>query len=259
MKTSLQDGLCWTRGRFLAVAGVLFALQAGLILLFGDRSLPSSPPPAPSTRFHALGRSVGEQDLLRLFFVSDPAAFPLPNAQGFSGRAWLNQLPPAYQSEVQLEPPSWLSLDTARLGTNFPAPPLHLAALSPDLARQQTFRLEPLPVFLAPEIVPTQSLFRLEGELEGCLRGRPLQLRSWSSSQLLSNSVVQIAVDPAGAVLAARLDTRSGSAEADAEAVALARALRFTPGLAGRTRWGRAVFQWQTTEPAAAGQPEKAP
>jgi len=259
MKTSLQDGLCWTRGRFLAVAGVLFALQAGLILLFGDRSLPSSPPPAPSTRFHALGRSVGEQDLLRLFFVSDPAAFPLPNAQGFSGRAWLNQLPPTYQSEVQLEPPSWLPLDTTRLGTNFPAPLFQWANISPDLAQQQALRPEPLPVFLAPEIVPAQSLFRLQGELEGSLLGPPLQLRSWSSSQLLSNSVVQIAVNPAGTILAARLEVRSGSAEADAEAVALARALRFTPSPAARTRWSQAAFQWQTTEPAAAGQPGKAP
>jgi hypothetical protein len=259
MKTPLQDGSSWTRGRFLAVAGVLFALQAGLILLFGDRSRPAALAHAPLPGFRALGGPVGERELLRLFFVSDPAVFPLPNAHGFSGRAWLNQRPPTYQSEVQLEPPFWLSLQTAGLGTNFPAPPIQFATMAPDLAQQQAPRLEPLPVFLAPEIVPTQSLFRLEGELEGSLLGRPLQLCPWSGLQLLSNSVVQIAVDPSGAVLAARLEARSGSAQADAEAVALARALRFTAGSAARTRWGRAVFQWQTTEPAGAGQQSKAP
>jgi hypothetical protein len=258
MKTPFQDG-SWTSGAFLAVAGVLFALQAGLILLFGERSRPLPPPPAPSTRFGALGAPVDGPELLRLFFVSDPAVFPLPNPQGFSGRAWLNQRPPAYQSEGQLEPPCWLSLDTTGLGTNFPAPPMGDAAIPPELAQQQILRTEPLPVFLAPEIVSTQSVFRLEGELEGSLLGLPLQLRAWPSPQLLSNSVVQIAVDPEGAVLAARLECRSGSADADAEAVALARALRFTPWPAARTRWGQAVFQWQTTEPAAASQPGKAP
>jgi hypothetical protein len=259
MRTPLQDGSSWTRGGFLAAVGVLFALQAGLILLFGDRSLPSPPRVVPTARFRALVTPVDGPELLRLFFVSDPAVFPLPNPRGFSGRAWLNQRPPAFQSEVQLEPPCWLTLDTTGLGTNFPALPMEYAAIRPELVQQQALHVEPLPVFLAPETVPTQSVFRLEGQMEGSLLGQPLQLHAWPSPQLLSNSVVQIAVDPAGAVLAARLECRSGSVDADAEAVALARALRFTPRLAARTRWGEAVFQWQTTEPPAADPPGKTP
>jgi hypothetical protein len=255
---SLHNGSSWTRGRFFALAGVLFALQAGLILLFGDHSRPTPPAFARTTRFHALGASVGEQQLLQLFFVGDPAVFPLPNPHGFSGRAWLDQRPPAYQSEIQLEAPSWLPLDTARLGTNFLAPQPGSATIPSDLAEQQTLHVEPLPDFLGPEIVLTQSVFRLEGELEGSLSGGPPQLRVWTN--LLSNSVVQIAVDQSGSVLAARLAARCGWAEADADAVAKARALRFAPSPTARTRWGRAVFQWRTAEPdAAAAAPNKAP
>jgi hypothetical protein len=254
MKKASQDGVSWTRGRLLAVAGVLFALQAGLILLFGDRSRPVPPPPALSTQVRWLGASVGEPQLLQWLFVGDPAVFPLPGPHGFSGRAWLSQRPPAYQSQVQLEPPSWLNLDPARLGTDFPAPALGFPAISSDLAEQQSLRVEPPPVFLPPEMVPTQSVFRLEGELAGSLLGQPPQLSTQTNLLLLRNSVVQIAVDPAGAVLAARLDSRCGSAEADADAVAAARELRFAPSSAGRTRWGQAVFQWQTTEPPAAPQ-----
>jgi len=248
--TSLHPGSSWTRERFIALAGVLFALQAGLLLLFGDHSRPTPPAPAPSSRFHALGASVDEQQLLQLFFVGDPAVFPLPNPHGFSGRAWLEQGPPAYQSEIQLEPPVWRNLDTARLGTNFPAPLPGLAALPSDLAEQQTLHVEALPEFLAPEIIPAQSVFRLEGELERSLLEGPPPLRVWTN--LLSNSVVEIAVDPSGGVLAARLAARCGWAEADADAVAKARALRFAPSPAARTRWGRAIFQWRTAEPATA-------
>src|SRR5208282_3946113 len=176
-----------------------------------------------------------------------------------SGRAWLDQRPPAFQSQVQLEPPSWLGLDTAPLGTNFPAPSLGFPAISPDLAEPQILRVEPPPVFLPPVIVPTQSVFRLEGELAGSLLGLPPQLGARANLLLLSNSVVQIAADPAGAILAARLDGRCGSADADADAVAAARQLRFAPSSAGRTRWGRAVFQWQTTEPPADATQSKAP
>jgi hypothetical protein len=243
----------------LAVAGVFFALQAGLIFLFGDRSPPLPPPPALSTRVRWLGASGSELRLLQWLFVGDPAVFPLPGPHGFSGRAWLTQRPPSYHSQVQLEPPSWLNLDPARLGTSFPAPPLGFPAISSDLAEQQSLRVEPPPAFLPPEIVPTQSVFRLQGELAGSLLGLPPQLCARTNLLLLRNSVVQIAVDPAGAVLAAHLDTRCGSADADADAVAIARQLRFAPSSAGRTRWGQAVFQWQTTEPPPAAPQSKTP
>ena len=112
-----------------------------------------------------------------------------------------------------------------------------------------------MPVFLVPAVIPTQSIFRLEGGLNDRLLGAP-SLRSWPSEKLLKKSVVQIAVDPMGEVVAVKLDASSDSAEADAEALSLARALRFRPSMSAGTQWCNAIFLWQTSEPAGSG-PQK--
>jgi hypothetical protein len=253
MKRAIKECSSWTRGRFLGVVGALFVLQAGLIFLFSDHSRPQPRLSPRSVRFRALGASVSEDQLLRQSFVGDPAVFPLPNPHGFSGRGWLEQKPLEYQSENQLEPPDWLILDTARLGTNFPALLPGSEPVLLDLAEQQARRQEPPPLFLAPEMIATQSVFRLEGGLRDRLLGAPPVLSNWPSPQLLTDSAVQIAVDAAGEVVATRLEARSGLAEADVDALAKARALRFRPSPSAGTRWGQAVFQWQTIEPAGAG------
>jgi hypothetical protein len=256
MKSAIHDASSWTRRRFLGMVGVLFVLQIGLLFLFGSRSGPQPQLSSPSVRFRSLGASVTEDQLMRQFFVGDPAVFPLPNRHGFSGRGWLNRLPPKYQSEIQLQPPDWLALDTARLGTNFPALPSGSEAILPGLAERLTRAEEPLPAFLAPENIATQSFFRLDAGLSDRLLGAAPVLGTWPSAQLLTNSIVQIAVNPTGEVVATRLETRCGAADADADALAKARALRFRPSSSAGTIWGEAVFQWQTTEPVGAGPPK---
>ena len=77
-------------------------------------------------------------------------------------------------------------------------------------------------------------------------------LHVWPSLKLLTNSVVQIAVNPAGEVVAARLAASCGLATADAEAAAKARALRFRPSPSAVMQWAEAIFQWHTIEPAEA-------
>jgi hypothetical protein len=256
MKNALQQESSWTRRRFFGVVGALFVLQAGLILLFGERSRPRPLLSAPAVRFRALEASLDERQLLRQFFVGDPAVFSLPSHHGFSGRGWLDQRPLEYQAENQFEPPIWLPLGTALLGTNFSNLLAGSEAIPGGLADQQALHEEPLPAFLAPEIISTQSVFRLEGGLGDRLQGAGPDLPLQPSEKLLTNSVVQIAVDPAGEVVAARLDAPCGSPEADADAVAKARALRFRAAPSEATQWGEAVFQWQTTEPAAASPPK---
>jgi hypothetical protein len=275
MMSETKERASWPRGRFLAIVGVLVVLQVGLIFLFGDRSHPLPPLPSASVRFRALAASVSEDQLLRQFFVGDPAVFPLSNRHGYSGRGWLDQRPPAYQAEIQLEPPIWLDLDLAHLLNNSPFIPPSFScfvsnlvaglgtnlppgseAIRLDLAEKQSPQEEAVPVFLTPEIILTQSVFRLNGPLSDRLLGPAPVLQSWSSEQLLTKSVVQIAVDPAGEVVATRLDGRCGLTEADADALATARALRFRATPSARIQWGEAVFQWQTTEPAAASAPK---
>ena len=238
--------------------GALFVLQAALIVLFGQRSRPQPQPlfSAPTIHFRALDTAVEEDDLLREHFVADPAVFSLPNSHGFSGRGWLDQRPLEYRPENQLEPAKWLSLDATLLGTNFPVSQAGSGPVPSGLAEQQARHEEPPPDFLAPEIIPTQSVFRLTGGPSDRLLGAGPSLRPQASEKLLTNSVVQIAVDPAGEVIAARLESSCGLPGADADAVAKARALRFRPAPSAGTEWGEAIFQWQTIEPAAAGPPK---
>jgi hypothetical protein len=274
MNSPAKDGLSWSQKRFGGAVAVLFILQVGLILLFGDRSRSRPPLPSPAVRFRALGASVSEDQLLRQFFVGDPAVFPLPNLRGFSGRGWLDQSPLIYHTQVPLESAVLLDLDMAQFrtnllaapvslsrfvsamvsqfGTNFPGSPSAAEPILSGLGEQPAPREEPLPVFLSPQIAPTQSIFRLQGGLNDRLVGPLPALRTWPSENLLKSSIVQIAVSPLGEVVAARLDASCGLTEADADAVATARALRFRPSRSVGPQWAKVIFQWQTTPPPAA-------
>jgi hypothetical protein len=116
-------------------------------------------------------------------------------------------------------------------------------------------QVEALPVFLSPQIVPTQSVFRIEGALKGQLVSPLPALKPWpsASTKLLTKTVVQIAVNQTGDILTVRLQNRSGSPDADADALAKTWALRFRPSTDAAIRWSEAVFQWQTTFSSAAG------
>jgi TonB family protein len=209
--------------------------------------------PAPG-HFHLLGTPLTAGQLTRTFFAIDPTVFPLPNRHGFSERAWLRLPARQFEAPSETEAPAWLTLDAARLGTDFP--PLNRAkfALPFGLADQRGPELEPWPVSLTPEPVRTQSRFEIQGELAGRQLNAPAMMRAWPSAQLLAKSVVQIAVDSAGQVIAARLLARSGSTDADSNALEQARSLRFRPVPSPAPVWGKAVFEWQTVEPSHAGQ-----
>jgi hypothetical protein len=255
MKVLPPECFVWTRGRFLGVVGGLFALQIGLILLFGARAVSDVTAPVPVTQFRTVGALMNQEQLMRLFFASDPAVFPLPSRHGFSGRAWMDQPPAQFHPTNQLEAPQWLALNAGQLGISFPIL-TNAGGITPlTLAQLDMPQLEPQPVFLSTEIIPTQSVFRIEGGLAVRLVGPAPTLQPWPSTsrKLLTNTVVQIAVNQAGDVMAARLLTRCGSPEADADAVAKARALRFRPSTGAPTIWAQAVFYWQTTFPAATG------
>jgi hypothetical protein len=250
-----QEFLVWTRGRFLAVVGGLFALQIGLIVLFGARAARTVAALPPSVQFRAINVALSQEQIMSLFFASDPAVFPLPSRHGFSGRAWMNQPPAEFHPINALKAPLWLALDASRLGTAAAVLTDEDESMPLKLAPVQLRQLEPLPVFLTPPNIPTQSVFRIDGDLARRLASPAPVLHSWPSAsrKLLTNTVVQIAVNGAGDVLVARLLTRCGSSEADADAVAKAQALRFRPSPGAATDWAQAVFHWQTTFPATAG------
>jgi hypothetical protein len=242
----------WTRGRFWGLVGILFALQAGLVMLFAGRVHNASSALPASVHFRLWGTPLTADQLSKTFFAIDPTVFPLPGLHGFSERAWLRLPEQQHEVSSETEAPAWLGIDAVRLGTNFPLlnRPKSLLPFAP--ANQGGPELEPWPVFLPAEHLRSQSSFEIQGELAGRQLNAPTALRAWPSAQLLSNSVVQIAIDSAGQVVAARLLARSGSADADTNALSNARRLRFRPVPSSTPVWGNAVFAWQTVEPTNA-------
>jgi len=255
MKSPATEPSQWTRGRFLSFVGVLFALQAGLIALFAERDHGvSHAAPAPA-HLRLLGTPLTADQLSKIFFAIDPTVFPLPSPHGFSERAWLRQPAQQYEVPSETEAPEWLAINAARLGTNFPLLSRPKSLLPFGLADQGGPDLEPWPAFLTPERLMTQSHLEIHGELARRQLNLPAELRAWPpgpGTQLLSNSIVQIAVDSAGQVIAARLLARSGSVDADTNALDKARSLRFRPVPTPTPVWGEAVFAWQTAGPTNA-------
>ena len=247
----------WTRGRFWRVVCILCVAQVGLIWLFGGRERGLRRTAPVPGHFGLVGAPLTPGELTRTFFAIDPTVFPMPSLHGFSERAWLRLR--THQLPDETEPCAWLSLNTNRLGIDFPPLGRAESILASALTDQSAPEFDPWPASLASERVRTNSLFEIEGDLAGRLLNAPSTLPAWPSALLLANSVVEIAVDSAGQVVAARmLSPRSGLAEADNTAVGLARLLRFRPVSSPAPVWGKAVFEWQTLEPTNAG-PEAAP
>jgi hypothetical protein len=115
--------------------------------------------------------------------------------------------------------------------------------------------MDPWPAFLPMEIIRTDSVCEIQGAIAGRQLQMPNGLPAWPSDQLLSNSVVQIAVNSAGQVVSARLLGRSGLPGADNMALDKSRNLRFKPVPASPPVWGRAVFAWETAEATNTGVP----
>jgi hypothetical protein len=149
---------------------------------------------------------------------------------------------------------SWLNVNSNLLG--------RLAEAS---ASRNGFVLEPMagpliestPFQRQDEPIRPKSTARLSGDLAARRAQLPTELPSWpppveSTSMLVSNTVVELAVDNAGEVVSARLRVKSGIDAADAEALRTAWGLHFSPqpevaDYSGMT-WGKLIVQWQTAQ-----------
>jgi hypothetical protein len=277
-----------------AIASVL-AAQLGLVFWLGERGPIHARPPAPGPTLRLAGspsdpwpallhptpsaleaQTRYAKALQEWLALTDPTLFALPRREGFSGQASRNlplqQVRPLKWSAVPewlrvpewTEEENWLRLPLAQLGTHSNRPagtnlPMftQLCALTqPDMA------LPDLPPWVLP---PRRSQLRIEGELA---RRRLLvapALRSWPYTDLLTNSLVRMAVRPEGTPeFFTLLLSGSGLKEADEYALSLARAVRFEP-MAGsgpgtepaptplpQLTWGNLVFEWHTVPPTPA-------
>lgn len=251
-----SDTRVWTRRRWVLAVVSIMAVEVGLVFGFGDRRPRSGEIPGGNigpVRFFPAAMS--QSEVLKLFPTADPLLFVVAGDRGFSRSAWLGSRRGVEEASAPDEPPQFLRLDIASLGSGFKQIADQRPETSVNLA-EKSFP-EPAPFEPALPQPETASILRVEGELEERMAAGSLRLPAWGHSELLTNSIVGVTIDRRGELVAARLLKRSGLAEADRYALRAAWSLQFKPakeataGLAS----GRLIFQWRTRAPVATNAP----
>ena len=221
------------------MAALLFAGQAGGVLLMGERARLSRHPVAPPMLLRLLDAPLDQEKWSRNMFSP---AIPLFSHRPL--RTGLPIKPGGCCAPMTTRLPCW---NRRRLFWNLP--PQDPARAS---SRRRRMLLQtPFPWAsqsgLAPESVPAspaaetsrpESFLRIEGPLADRKLDLPAVLPSWTNSFLVNNSVVQFAVNRSGQVISAVLLAGSGLKEADDSALAAVQSPAFSPGGWKRPRIG---------------------
>jgi TonB family protein len=234
----------WPWHRWALFIGLVFAAHVGFLFAFGGRQrvTPRAIVNAPMLQFTTY-RSEREQ-------LDDPTLFAMPHLDGFAGAAWMRPPRIEFAPFRWTEPPRLLPLSGAELGATF-------------LQRQRTnhlarLELDPLPppALTQPKLAGLNrtSTRQSTPNVGGALAQRhwlnaPTDLPPQPAPDLLTNSVVQVWVEPDGQILsAALLLPGSGSKAADQLALKIARTAQFAPlrATATNSTFGMLIFEWQT-------------
>jgi hypothetical protein len=240
--------MTWKTARWLVLLAFIFGLQLLLIYWLSVRS-PIGPGPAtlPDSKMVLVTRPLNQMELSKTFLASDPTLFAIPDAHGFSGGAWLKTTERDYDVSEHTESPFWLALDVGDLGKPAEQFVRTNARLPIAIAENPVSKIfGSLPFVDLRENAQTNSQLRIEGEIAARKLIDFPQLKSWVHSEILSNTVAQIAVNQRGAVVVARLLSRSGLAEADDAALDVARQLQFVPVEKSELTWGKVILDWFT-------------
>ena len=228
---------------------LILTAQLALIFWLGART------PVPAGRAApVLGLRIAGPAWQELLALNDPTLFALPHQQGFAGAAWLTVTNFGAEPFIWSEPPRWLTFPIEQLGAAF----RQYIATNQFGPPEAPSRLEP--EFASPEIsrsrdLPQQSSLRLSS---GLSLAKPVRLASWTNSEILSNSVVQVLVGDDGRPVSFTLLSSSGLKAADEAAAQLAMQTRFDKapipigspaGHSGLLSWGQMIFEWHTVPP----------
>jgi hypothetical protein len=241
----------WPLRRWLSALVIVGAGQLIFIFWLGDYSAPKPRGAALAPVIEVSGQSSWE-----LLALNDPTLFALPHRQGFAGAAWMAASRPPEPPADRPEEPFWLPLSTRGLGQDV-SHFLGQRATNPPLPL-----LEPRPAFVRPPLPPgpavqSRSSVRFEGALAArALLNNTAELPAWPNEELLTNTVVALAITAGGDPFSATLLSSSGSKEADQRALREAHAIRFqaaedlAPGQPGNIvsnlAWGKMIFEWRT-------------
>jgi len=250
MPTSQQ--IDWPRRRWIGVVTTVFVAQLTFVFLL------SAKPERKAD--HLTGRRAGiclltaidkADPHAELLVMRDPANNALVNSNGFSGRLWFG-LPEVGRDRPDItEPHRWLQPEQI----NIPIKDNHRQSQA-DSTPLQTPPVRPVPPgigALQTRPLLTNSIIRLEGNLQRRQLLNPPALPTWEFTDVLLPTSVQVLLDEYGHVLNAILLSRSGLAAADECALEFARGLTFAQSndtSADGLQWGIVTFVWVTREPA---------
>jgi hypothetical protein len=250
----------WPWHRWAAIVLALFALQAGAIWLLSEYSPQPKPPPPWPTPIHLAADPKALTQIAQQSAAQDPTLFALPHQHGFSGAAWLKFEPLSYTQKDWTEPPAWLAVNHDQLGEAFSK------IMSSNLWPPALVANKPMPASIIPDFaridfpMATNSSCRIQGELASRQLLEPLPMQPWAHTDLLTNSVVQVAVDDQGFAFSTQLLGACGLPAADKYALQLANQARFEPEPV-KTKsehaftWGKIIFQWHTIPIPATNNP----
>jgi hypothetical protein len=247
----------WSRRRWITVTLVGLGLQLTVLHLFSPPGTFSTPPVAPGFKVHWLANPALARRTLDTLLLDDPTLLAMASPRGFSGAAWLRPKPEEFRTSEWTDAERSLAQPTQSLGGAF--------QLMAPTARPQDFEPVRRPAPTVPGTIVAPPVLRSASRLlvQGDLARRPLvkvpALRSWSHTDLLTDTRVQVIVSAEGLVISPRLAQATAARNpvqraADQHAIELARGLRFAslpqagsqgPGALAE---GVLVFQWHTIE-----------
>jgi len=234
----------------------LFLAHAALVFWLAERARPVPVAERLQPLIYLPADDAAMSRATELAARSDPTLFSLPNTRGFSGDAWLSLTPEDMTLSNWSAPPSWLPLPTNELGAMM----VRYAAtnrVSSDELLEHLRALPPFELRVPARPISTGSTFLVEGPLKSRAGKLPGRLPSVPSLDLVTNTVVEVAVNGDGVVESALLLGECGIKSVDEQAVSLARGLLFSPARPPRTprdaaglQRSRVVFTWHTVSPA---------
>lgn len=240
--------MTWTRNKWIFVAASVFLAQvAGIFALHTREPLmvrPTGDPRRPLISSEGNEKQISPE----MEALKDPMIAAGAHPNGFSSAAWLTQPRLEYAPSNSTPPPRFL---TYARSTNLP---------EADTSSERRGELPFVRLNLS-NATPRSIL-----SIEGTLAERPLvknpAVPVQFATDVLSNTVVQVAVRADGFPLFTRIVAGSGSRAADLNALQIAGDVRFAPLTSqGRSdlQWGELVFEWFTAELPATNRPVPPP
>ena len=266
MNGSESETLTWSRGRWWGAFLLVMAAQVGLIFSVSDRKPLLSRQADLATTFQLVVEAPPGSAIAEWLTIEDPVLFALPDARAFSGLAWMTAPELRHQSVDWTEPPRWLNLSVNELGRAF-VEFVRTNVVGPRvLADKPAAQLDKVTAPTLP--LPASSSFRIEGDLATRELLAPLELRPIPHTEILTDTVIRVCVSPLGVPFSPVPLSKSGSPEADRQALELVKSVRFKPLAIGNSTsprsqaaftWGKIIFQWHTVEMPATNAPAKPP